>query len=90
MVDRAIGGLDQTLTIITALLRIAEIEQGRRRAGFGEVALDAIVREVGELYEPIAEDKHLDLRGRGRRRRRRSAAIATCCSRRSPIWSTTP
>ena len=62
VVDRAIGGLDQTLTIITALLRIAEIEQGRRREGFGEVALDAIVREVAELYAPIAEDKHLDLR----------------------------
>jgi signal transduction histidine kinase len=62
VVDRAIGGLDQTLTIITALLRIAEIEQGRRFAGFGEVDLAGIVREVGELYEPIAEDKQLELR----------------------------
>ena len=62
VVDRAIGGLDQTLTIITALLRIGEIEHGRRLAGFGEVDLAGIVREVGELYEPIAEDKHLDFR----------------------------
>src|SRR5215467_4831497 len=37
VVDQAIGGLDQSLAIITALLRIAEIEQSRRLAGFGQV-----------------------------------------------------
>jgi signal transduction histidine kinase len=56
-VDQAIGGLDQSLTIITALLRIAEIEQTRRLDGFGAVGLPDLVREVGDLYEPIAEDK---------------------------------
>jgi signal transduction histidine kinase len=60
--DRAVGGLDQSLAIITALLRIAEIEHGRRLAGFGKVALAHLVREVGELYEPIAEDKRVTLR----------------------------
>lgn len=60
-VDRAIAGLDQSLTIITALLRITEIEHNRRLAGFGDVALAEIVREVGELYEPIAEEKHVTL-----------------------------
>src|SRR5262245_39685515 len=58
-VDQAIGGLDQSLAIITALLRIAEIEQSRRLEGFSEVALTDVVREVGDLYEPIAEDKHI-------------------------------
>jgi signal transduction histidine kinase len=58
-VDQAIAGLDQSLTIITALLRIAEIEHGRRLAGFGDVALAELVREVGELYDPIAEDKKI-------------------------------
>jgi signal transduction histidine kinase len=56
-VDQAIVSLDQSLAIITALLRIAEIEHGRRLAGFRDVALAELVREVGELYEPIAEDK---------------------------------
>jgi signal transduction histidine kinase len=56
-VDQAIAGLDQSLAIVTALLRITEIEHSRRRAGFAEVALAELVREVGELYEPIAEDK---------------------------------
>jgi len=57
VVDQAIGGLDQSLAIITALLRIAEIEQSRRLEAFNDVALANVVREVGDLYEPIAEDK---------------------------------
>lgn len=60
--DRAIGGVDQSLTIITALLRITEIENSRGRASFGEASLADLVREVGDLYEPIAEDKHITLR----------------------------
>jgi signal transduction histidine kinase len=59
--DRAIGGVDQSLTIITALLRITEIETSRGRASLGAASLADIIREVGELYEPIAEDKHVAL-----------------------------
>jgi len=58
-VDQAIVGLDQSLAIITALLRIAEIEHSRRLAGFREVALADLVREVADLYDPIAEDKRV-------------------------------
>ena len=58
-VDQAIVGLDQSLAIITALLRITEIEHSRRLAGFSQVALADLVREVGDLYEPIAEDKRV-------------------------------
>jgi signal transduction histidine kinase len=60
--DRAIGGVDQSLVIITALLRITEIENSRGRAGFDETSLADLVREVGDLYHPIAEDKHVTLR----------------------------
>ena len=59
--DRAIGGVDQSLTIITKLLRIAEIEHGGRLNELDNVALADLVREVGDLYEPIAEDKHITL-----------------------------
>jgi signal transduction histidine kinase len=62
VVDKAIGGLDQSLAIITALLRIAEIEHSRRLDGFGQVPLGPLVREIGDLYEPIAEDKGIALR----------------------------
>jgi signal transduction histidine kinase len=60
--DQAIAGLDQSLTIITALLRISEIEHSGRLAGFSDVLLAPLVREVGELYDPIAEDKGVSLR----------------------------
>jgi signal transduction histidine kinase len=62
VVDKAIGGLDQSLAIVTALLRIAEIEHSRRLEGFSQVRLAPLVREVGDLYEPIAEDKRVTLR----------------------------
>jgi signal transduction histidine kinase len=61
-VDQAITGLDQSLAIITALLRIAEIEHSRRLEGFSQVRLAPLLREVGDLYEPIAEDKRVTLR----------------------------
>ncbi|MCK1654091.1 HAMP domain-containing histidine kinase [Bradyrhizobium sp. 149] len=59
--DKAIAGIDQSLAIVTALLRLTEIENNRRIAGFGEVALDEILREVCDVYEPIAEDKRIAL-----------------------------
>ncbi|MHB0771197.1 sensor histidine kinase [Bradyrhizobium sp. 5.13L] len=61
IVDKAIAGIDQSLAIVTALLRLTEIENSRRMAGFGDVALDEILREVCDLYEPIAEDKRIAL-----------------------------
>lgn len=51
----AIADLDQCLAIITALLRIGELESARRRSGFALVDLTAIVEEAGELYQPMAE-----------------------------------
>lgn len=59
--DKAIAGLDQSLSIITALLRLAEIENSRRSAAFGDVALEDMLREICDVYEPIAEDKAITL-----------------------------
>jgi signal transduction histidine kinase len=61
VVDRAIGGLDKSLAIVTALLRIAELEHARRLAAFGTVDLVGVVLEVAELYDPIAEDRGVAL-----------------------------
>jgi signal transduction histidine kinase len=60
--DRALDGLDQSLTIVTALLRIAEIEHGRRIVGFADIDLSEIAREAVELFNPIAEDRDIRLR----------------------------
>jgi signal transduction histidine kinase len=59
--DKAVEGIDQSLAIITAILRLAEIEKGQRLAGFGKVALADLIREVGDMYEPIAEDRGIAL-----------------------------
>src|SRR6266853_756576 len=59
--DKALAGIDQSLAIITALLRLAEIENSRRSAGFGSVALHELLREVCDIYEPIAENKNIVL-----------------------------
>ena len=61
VVDQSIAGLDQSLAIITALLRISEIEHSRRLQEFSQVPLAPLVREVGDLYDPIAEDKGVAL-----------------------------
>ena len=62
VVDKAIANIDQSLAIITALLRLAEIENSRRSAAFGTVSWQEILREVCDIYEPIAENKKVDLR----------------------------
>src|SRR6202521_2571408 len=68
VVDKAIANIDQSLTIITALLRLAEIENSRRSAAFGTVPLHEMLREVCDIYEPIAENKNVDLRVEARHR----------------------
>jgi signal transduction histidine kinase len=60
--DKAVANIDQSLTIITALLRLAAIENSRRSAAFGDVPLHEMLREVCDIYEPIAENKNISLR----------------------------
>jgi signal transduction histidine kinase len=60
--DRAIIAVDQALAVITAVLRIGEIEHGRRQAAFAPVDLAEVLRDAAELYEPVAEEKGVTLR----------------------------
>jgi len=60
--DRAIIAVDQALAVITAVLRIGEIEHGRRQAAFAPVDLAEVLRDAAELYEPVAEEKGVALR----------------------------
>ena len=55
--ESAVEDIDQILGTITAILRIAEVDHGQRRAGFREVDLADVVREAADLYDPIAEEK---------------------------------
>jgi signal transduction histidine kinase len=47
-----------------ALLRISELEDGARRAGFVDVDLGAIVTDAVEFYEPLADDRNITLSSR--------------------------
>src|SRR6202044_3746240 len=47
--------------IVTAIMRLAEIEKSQRLVGFGKIALADLIREVGDMYDPIAEDKGIAL-----------------------------
>jgi signal transduction histidine kinase len=56
-IERAIGDTDAILETFGALLRIAQIEAGARRASFTELDLSAVVEAVLEVYVPAAEEK---------------------------------
>jgi signal transduction histidine kinase len=55
-IDAAIAHIDDILTTFGALLRIAQIEAGTRRAGFRELDLSAVFNTVAEAFTPAAED----------------------------------
>ncbi len=52
---------DHLLTTFSALLRISNLEVGRRHAAFLPVPLSALLHDVVELYEPLAEEKGVSL-----------------------------
>ncbi len=60
LVERCLDETDVLLDRFRALLRISELEDLRRRAGFAEVDPNDILRRVHELYAPLAEDKSLE------------------------------
>jgi signal transduction histidine kinase len=63
-IDRALGEADALLTTFGALLRIAQIEAGAARRGFGPIDLSAVLEAVLEVYGPAAEEKGQTLAGR--------------------------
>jgi signal transduction histidine kinase len=55
--EKAIGEADAILATFGALLRIAQVESGSRRAAFADTDLSALVESVVETYAPVAEDE---------------------------------
>jgi signal transduction histidine kinase len=53
---------DALISTFNALLMIARAESGEARADMKDFDAAATVRDVGELYEPLAEDRGLALR----------------------------
>jgi signal transduction histidine kinase len=60
-IDEAIQDVRGVLKTFAAMLRIAEVESGARRAGFTSADLSQITADVVEFYEPMAEAKGIML-----------------------------
>jgi len=61
LIERCIVDVDSLLDRFRALLRISELEDLRRHAGFAEVDLGETLQRVHELYAPVAEEKGVAL-----------------------------
>jgi len=59
LVERALADIDGLLDRFRALLRISELEDMHRRAGFAEMDLRTTLQNVHEIYAPVAEDRHV-------------------------------
>jgi len=59
--DGLAAELEDLVKVSEKLLQIAEFESGTRRRKFEPIQLDAIARDVVELYEALAEEKHAEL-----------------------------
>ncbi|MCJ2012228.1 ATP-binding protein [Methylobacterium sp. J-076] len=60
-IDQGLAWIDQTLSMVTAVLRIGEMEDGRRRAAFTRVDLGEVAAVAVEFFEPLAEEKGIRL-----------------------------
>lgn len=60
-IDALLTESDHILAIFHSLLRIANIEKSKRYQAFEEVNLSALLFDVAELYEPVAEEKNITL-----------------------------
>jgi signal transduction histidine kinase len=60
-VDSAIAETKAVLGTFSALLRIAEVEDGARRAGFTRIDLGQIAADVVEFHAPVAEERGVSL-----------------------------
>lgn len=60
-VDQAVEDIDAVLARFDALLRIAELEAAGRRAGFGPLDPMMLLTSAAELYEPLAEERNIEI-----------------------------
>lgn len=60
-IEKAIADTDRLIAVFNALLRLADIKSGVRRAGFRDVDPAGVAAEVFELYEPLAESNGVAL-----------------------------
>ena len=62
LAEQAIADADSLLKTFNALLRIARIETQQHREPLADTDMGALLHDVIELYEPLAEEKHQSLK----------------------------
>ncbi|MFT8718065.1 sensor histidine kinase [Acetobacter sp.] len=60
-IEEGVADLDNITAVFEALLRIAQIEAGSRRSAFASFDLIPVLRDIAELYEPLADDQNIRL-----------------------------
>lgn len=60
-IDASIVDVDRVIMVFNALLRLAEIDHGARRAGFEQVNINKMIEDVVDFYQPLAELKSIPL-----------------------------
>jgi len=61
VIDQTVRDIDSILETFGALLRIAQIESGARKAGFAPLDLGEVLRNVIEIYQSAIEERHQTL-----------------------------
>lgn len=62
--ENLIQEADRLLLTFNALLRIANIESGKRHSEFAEIELDELIQDVVDFYQPLAEEKNVVIESR--------------------------
>ena len=60
-IESAVADVDRVIGIFNALLRLAEIETGARRARFVRVDVADVARDAVDFYQPLAENREITL-----------------------------
>ncbi|MCY4051687.1 MAG: HAMP domain-containing sensor histidine kinase [Gammaproteobacteria bacterium] len=60
--EKSIEAADSLLATFNALLRIAKIEAGHVEAGFCEIEISSLIKDIVDFYEPLAEEKQQTLK----------------------------
>ncbi len=62
LLEETVADAEGLIATFNALLSIARAEAGEQRASWERVELGALVHDIQELYEPLAEEREIDLR----------------------------
>jgi signal transduction histidine kinase len=62
LITESITGIDRALSLVSALLRVAEIRNVRRDKAFTQFDLGTVLSETAETFRPLADEKGLEFR----------------------------